>query len=447
MIFESILFLSLSFAETAKKTAPPANEKSAKSVASLHGSISKGLVFSLELQKAEAEKKAAEDDYRLAESKLFPTVAINASGGTQKTSSAYTLGASATSSNISETYKARIDLEQPLFTGGVLTSGLSAAKLNRDVARQKAYSTRQDYIFKIVDAYLKSAQAQVLLSLAQDNRTVLKSYLEITTRYAAIGRSKNIDRLQAEASYNLSEADVLASESTLEQTRQDLVRLLGDALSDGTELETEFSLQPVETGNLDQLLQKAIANNPEIRSLELQVESLKYTNRAKMIDHRPKLSLKGSWGYDSPDRPNWFEKASEAYSLTLNLNILLFSGFSSFAQSDAYAQQLFQLEKDLAIKRLELQKSLAKALSTLQREFHRLKLTQISATSSRKAMDVAVRDYRNGLLSSTDVLNIQRTRFDADRQYTLAQFSYNSQVLSLRRDLGIDLEKAYANHP
>lgn len=447
MMMVSLLFLSVSFAQPSKKPAPPASEKPAKSVLSLTSTISKGLAFSLELQKAEAEKKAAEDDYRLAESKLFPTVAINASGGTQKTSTAYNGGLSTNTTNISETYKARLDLEQPLFTGGVITAGLSAAKLNRDVARQKAYAARQNYIYSIVESYFKSAQAQVLLSLAQDNRSVLKSYLEITTRYAAIGRSKNIDRLQAEASYNLSEADVLAAESTREQTRQDLIRLLGDSMGDSTDLETEFSLQPVETGNLDQLLEKAIANNPEIRSLELQVESLKYTNRAKMVDHRPKLSLKGSWGYDSPDRPNWFEKASEAYSLTLNLNIPLFSGFSSFAQSDAYAQQLVQLEKDLGIKRLELQKSLAKALATLQREFQRLKLTQISATSSRKAMDVAVRDYRNGLLSSTDVLNIQRTRFDADRQYTLAQFSYNSQVLSLRRDLGIDLEKTYAIHP
>jgi outer membrane protein TolC len=41
-------------------------------------------------------------------------------------------------------------------------------------------------------------------------------------------------------------------------------------------------------------------------------------------------------------------------------------------------------------------------------------------------------------------LNIQRTRFDADKQYAEAQYSYQLQVLQLRRDLGTDLEKTYA---
>src|SRR5688500_19848285 len=52
---------------------------------------------------------------------------------------------------------------------------------------------------------------------------------------------------------------------------------------------------------------------------------------------------------------------------------------------------------------------LAKSMATITREFNRLKLTQTSAAGARRAMDVALRDYRNGLLSSLDVLNIQRS--------------------------------------
>ncbi len=414
----------------------------AQNSVTLNDAIRKGLAFSPEIQKADSEKRAADDNYKIAQSKLFPTVNFKASGGTQKRSSAFL--SSGVSGGISETYDARIEAEQILFQGGVVVSGLSAAKLERDGKLQRVFATKQDYTYKIIEAYLNAAESQVLLEISKENRQVLKAYADITARYAAIGRSKNIDRLQAEASYNLSEAQVLQSESELERNRQELMRLLGTP--DATQpLDTQIPAQSVETGGLDQLYKKALENNPDIKALQMEVESLKYANRVKMSTHRPKLTLNGAYGYGSPDRVNWIEKNSELYSLTLNLTVPLFSGFSSFAESDAYSQTLIQKEKDLQIKQIELQKSLAKALATVQREFNRLKLTQASAASSKRAMDAGIRDYRNGLLSSTDVLNIQRTRFDADRQYTSAQFSYNRQVLSLRRDLGIDLEKTYVS--
>ncbi len=415
-----------------------AGEPAAPAPLSLKDSIERGLGFSLEIQKAESEKRAAQDDYRLARSKLLPKIDLNAAAGPHETSDNYGGG-------FSHAYKARLDLEQPLFTSGVISSGLTSARLNRDVAEQKAFTIRQDYIFKIVEAYYKAAQAQVVLTLAKDNRSVLKNYLDITTRYAAIGRSKNVDRLQAEASYNLSEAQVLDAESSLEQLRQDLVRLLGEEAPLDVPLDPKLNLQPYDPGSAGKLLRQALDSNPAIKSLHLQVESIKYANKAKMIDHRPSLSLKGSWGYDAKEYDTWFKSRGEAYDVFLNLKIPLFSGFSSFAQSDQLFEQRLQLEKDLAIRQKELQRTLVTSLSTMQRDFQRLKLTQLSAVSSKKAMDVAVRDYRNGLLSSTDVLNIQRTRFDADRQNASAQYSYNQQMLNLRRDLGVDLEKAYEN--
>lgn len=409
----------------------------------LSDAIRQGLVFSPEIQKAESEKRAAEDRYKIAQSRLFPTVDLKASGGSTKGSSAYAVGGRL--AGVTQSYDAHIEAEQVLFQGGVVMAGLSAAKLEREVKMQRIFATRQDYTYRIIEAYLNAAESQVLLEISKENRQILKAYADITARYAAIGRSKNIDRLQAEASYNLSEAQVLQSESELERNRQELLRLLGDPES-AQNLDTQIAAQSVETGGLKELYQKALENNPEIKALQLEVESLKYSNRVNMAQYRPKLTLNGSYGYDSPDRVRWIGKdIAEEYSITLNLTVPLFRGFSSFAESDANSQALIQKEKDLQIKQIELQKSLAKALATVQREFNRLKLTQASAASSKRAMDAGIRDYRNGLLSSTDVLNIQRTRFDADRQYTSAQFSYNRQVLSLRRDLGIDLEKTYVS--
>ncbi len=416
------------------------NVQAATTSLSIPQSIRKGLEFSLEIKKAESKKREADQAYRQARSKVFPTLDLNAAGGTEKRSLANSTNQ--TGSGVSDTYRARLDLEQPLYQGGVIWAGISAAETKKEAASQNLFAVKQNYIYDIIDAYYRAAEAQILLSHARNNQRILKGYANITRRYASIGRSKRIDYLQAESSYKLSEAQVLASESQMEQNRQDLVRLLGLTESN-VQLETEIKTAKYEPLTAEKLYQKAVLQNPEIRAARLEVESLKNENKVKMINHRPKLSVVGSYGYDARDRMDWFKDNSEAYALTLNLKIPLFSGLSSFAESDQYREQLLQKERDLAIKQMDLRKSLAKTVAALDREFQRLKLTQESATTLQTAYETALRDYRNGLISANDVLNIQRTRYDAERQFTSTQFAYNRLILTLRRDLGEDLEKEY----
>jgi outer membrane protein len=405
---------------------------------SLADAIKRGLEFSPEVQKAQSEYKYARAAHRQAISSLFPTIDLTASSG--KTVAAEYYGGATTDLN-----RARLEGEQPLFTGGVISAALRATTAKKEAAEKRLKLANHLYTFKIVSTYYTTAQAQTLLEIAKENREILKTYLSITTRYAKIGRSKAVDRLQAEASYNLSESDVMEAESALESLRQDLIRLIGDESGTNATLVPKLRTEKFEIGTLDKIYDQALSSNPEIQAVELDLKSLIQQNRAKMINHRPKLSLKGFWGYDSPEEKNWFHEKGENYGVSLNLKVPLFSGGSSFAESDQYAEQRVQLEKDLAVKRLELRKSVASSLITMQKDFQRLKLTQSSADSSKKAMDVALRDYRNGLLNATEVLTIQRGRFEADRKNTLAQYSYNQQILNLRYDLGLDIEQTYGD--
>ncbi len=405
-------------------------------------SVKRGLAQGLEIQKAQAERRQAEDEYSLAEAELFPTIYAKGSVGSTKYSSSKT--SSSLSGNV-ESYQAGLVISQPLYKGGTTFAGLSAAKLGRKKAEQAIFSKRQTYVYDVVAGYYSMAEQQMLLDLARENRKNLKAYAEVTARYARIGRSKNIDRLQSESNYHLSEAQVLEAESSFEKSRQDLARLLGFEDDQQLQVETALKAQPVDTGTLDQLYQKAGENNPEIAELAYQVEYIRKTNRVKMASHYPELTLDGTWGFDSRDKPSWFEKESETSSVFLNLKIPLFSGLSSWSQSSYNNDELLKAERDLAIAKRDLRRDLAQSVSTMARQFERLKLTQVSAESSRKAMNAALRDYRNGLLSSTDVLNIQRTGYEADKTHTQAQYSYLEEVLKLRFNLGTDLEKTYGS--
>lgn len=417
----------------------------AEAVLDIRTAIQKGLSYSPDLQKAQSEIREADGSYRFAESRIFPT--INAEGITKTTRSPVTYdpatGASQTKTLYRESYTAQLTMVQPIYQGGALTAGISFANTERKIAQQMYFKAKQDYLLQLLNAYFSAAENDQKLTMAKENREILKGYFEVTKRYVSIGRSKSIDRLQAEANFALSEAEILRLETASETTVQDLLRLTGDTGIARAKINSHFDVLPVVLNSLEEAYQKASENNPDLQIARLKVQKQTHQNDLNLVKDRPSLSLSGAMGYISPDRPHLFDKTSQAYSVGFTLTIPLFSGLSSIAQKRINVEQVTQVEKDHQLTDLAVRQKLAVALTTLNRNFEQLKLTRLAAESARQAMDVALRGYRQGLITSTDVVTLQSTRYNSETQFLTAQFSYLRQVLNLRHDLGIDLEKVY----
>jgi len=411
--------------------------------------IERGLSFSLDVQKAKSLMSQAEATYRFAESKLFPT--IKAQGLTRTSRNAVTYDPSNAAGNAqlnslySEAYTAQLVASQPLYQGGAIEAGLSSAHVVQDESKQNYFKVKQDYLQQLLAAYYDASSNAQKLAMAKLNRDILKGYAEVTVKYVNIGRSKGIDRLQAEANLLLAEAEILRLETAEEASIQALLKLTGDTNLAHAQLDTHFEAQPVSIGSFDDAYSRAIDSNPDLRIAKLNIDNQRYQNDLTMATDWPTLSLDGTFGYQSPDRQNVFDNSGEFYTVGLTLTVPLFSGLSSVAQRRINRELLTQKEKDLHIAELNVKESLAVALATVQRNFAQLKLNREAAESARKAMDVALRDYRQGLLTSTDVITLQKTRYDAEIAFLTAQFSYLVQVLNLRHDLGTDLEKVYAS--
>ena len=207
----------------------------------------------------------------------------------------------------------------------------------------------------------------------------------------SIGRNRGIDRLQAEANFTLAEAEILRNETLWETSVQDLLRLTGDTNIRNTRIQSHFDTQPVVINDLEETYAKALENNPDLQIARLNVERQEYQNELNLVNDKPSLSLNGSMGYISPDRPHLFNQSSEAYSVGFNLTIPLFSGLSSIQQRRINSETSTQIQKDQQNSQLQVRQNLAVAMTTLTRNFEQLKLTRSAAESARKAMDEAIK--------------------------------------------------------
>jgi outer membrane protein len=420
---------------------------STENILDIKSAIAKGLAFSPDVLKAQSQVTQADGSYRLAEAKLFPTISMQGLTSSNRNSITFLPGGSnaAVSGLYSDTYTAELVATQPIYQGGALGAGISIAKLQQEIANQNYFKAKQDYLQSLLTAYLTAAQNSQQLEMARLNREVLSSYLKVTKQHVVTGRNRVIDQLQAEANYQLSEAEVLRIETAQEQSAQDLLKFIGDTKLAHMQLETHFDLQPVETGTLEQAFERALENNPDLHQQRLQVDLQHAQGDLTLAADMPSLNLTGTAGYNSPDRAHIWDETSKFYAVGMNLTIPLFSGLSSLAQRRVNGEAVVQAEKDLMNKNISVKESMAMAMATVQRNFNQVKLARLAAESARKAMDVAMSEYRKGLVSSSDIINIQSTHYTAETQFLSAQFSYLIQILNLRHDLGVNLEKAYAS--
>jgi outer membrane protein TolC len=412
----------------------------------LEKALKLGVDNSVELQKAESERKKAVQTKRQLVGQAFPKVQAVASG--ERRSESTTFSSLTTGNLIStdkETYSTYLELNQPLLSGGGLWAGVRLGRITEAQAEQNYRREKQKIIGNILRAYFLMAEREAQLKSNEENIQLLQSYLKEVRRYRRIGRTRNMDMLQASANLKLSLADLQDSETELLQAKTELAELIfwqGDLKEFNAT--TEFSIQPIEDMTEKLVLKKTLAQNPEAQWQELEVLKTKAQNRLTSSKDLPSLNLRALAGYTSPDRERLYESTSEYNQVGLVFTMPLFSGLTGVAQHRLNKEAEFQAKKDLQLKKRQLTQKAKDVRARMASRYSQVVIANEAAEEAKKALSLANNGLKRGLSSTQDIVNFQRSRFDAERRLIRIQFSYLRELLELRELMGIDLEEAYA---
>lgn len=431
MVFLVALFLSLT-----------ANAQNLE----LKNVVRQGLDFSPEVKRAEATWKASQYGREQRERLLFPQIDLIASAALRDQPAQFNSTTNTFNNPLSgELYDGYLRLIQPLYRGGALVNGIGRFKVAEEIERQRWFDTRQAAVESLVFAYYDFAKTERMLALTSEHAEVLKSYADIVSRYERIGRSRRMDRLQATVNLSLNSADQLDLDRRRTAAADALRRLLGAPESKpAIASDAKITIAAAATPTLEQAFQATVENNPELQIAELQRQRQEYENALDFVADKPQLNIEAQWGYRSDERPNWFEERYHYYSVGLVLTVPLFSGFSSLSKRRVHTEVLRESDRLVEIRRLDLRQRLQSFLTDVTSEFTRLTVAQTAVQQGREALQLATEAYRQGVASNQDVLNAQQTRYRSEQVLIESQFSYLRALLSLRRLMGVDLEKVYA---
>lgn len=352
----------------------------------------------------------------MSEAAWLPKLTLNASA--QQAQSTTSTGFSIPTQ---KTFSPNLSLSWLLYDFGQREAGIAAAKAGLVAARFANDQTLQTVIANIATAYYQSLADRVLIEVNKQSVTTAQKALDAAQARYHSGQATISDLYQAKAAL----AQAQGTMATAEQTRLQNEGALASAA--GLPVDTRLRLAPLQTrispkleANVKSLLQKAIAQNPNLQNAQAQVAQARATFEQTERAGLPSISLGANQGL----RYQQGLGRSETNSIGVTLSVPLFTGFNQHYQTAQARAKLAEAEanRDTTYQSTEL--AVWQGYYAYRGAVVAIPSARAQVENASEALKAVQAQYKVGYATIQELLTAQSTL--ATAEVTLAQNALNA---------------------
>ncbi|MDD4921444.1 MAG: TolC family protein [Bacteroidales bacterium] len=332
-----------------------------------------------------------------------------------------------------QTSTASMQISQVLYNQKVFI-GLKAAQTAKNLTELQIGKTREDLIYNVSAVYYNLQVVQQNLNLLDSNIVTLNKMLTTNTVLQAnqIISKNNLKRLQINYENLGNERRNL--QLTSEKAYNLLKFLLGLPLTENIRIQafqSDETIKPTAKTNVE--------DRTDLRLMKEQIELAEIDKKATVADYFPSLSgvyNYGITGYNDKVDPfrtfdgNWMKSSY----VGLQLNVPVFSGGKRL---QSVRQKEFDVQKarnNYELMKQSAEKEISDATSNYQSSANSFENSRRNLELAQDVFNSSYTEYSNGLLSLSDMLQIQN-------ELTTARNNYSTSFINLRI-ADIELKKA-----
>ena len=329
-----------------------------------------------------------------------------------------------------------VSLTQPLFRWQNWVN-YTQSELAVAIAEAQFAQASQDLILRVAQAYFDVLQSQEALASAQAQKVAISEQLESAKRNFEVGTSTITDTHEAQARFDLADAQLIAAESDLTVKREVLRTVVGKAHEDLKPLKAGVEIPRPQPDDINQWAKQAETGNVGVQVAEKNAEIADQEISKQRSGYLPTLDIVASRAGNSQGSSAFFPgNDSIANVVGLQLQIPIFSGGVTWSR-DKEAVALH--EKSLAdlnnAKRgasLQARQSYLGVSSGLAQ----VRALEAALVSSQSAVDSNKLGYEVGVRINIDVLNAQSQYFDTRQKLMKARLDTLIAQLKLKAAAG-----------
>jgi outer membrane protein len=373
---------------------------------------------------ARAAYQAGQEKLPQALSQLLPTVSLSTS----------TSSNDVTSPAINRNYSSdgyTLSLSQPIFRPQNLTQ-YAQAKSQVSVVEAQFVVAKQDLIVRVAQAYFDTLLAQDNVSLSGAQKTAIAEQLEQAKRNFEVGVSTITDTHEAQARFDLANAQEIAANNDLEIKKRVLQQIIGTIPASLATLNAKLALKYPEPNDMSKWVEAAEQQNLQLQIQRAALEIADLEVERNRAGHYPTVDLVASYG--ASNNPSYqLSGTTTSQSIGVQLTLPLYQGGlinskvrEAVANQDKARQDLEQTRRQVVLQSNQAYLGVTSGIAQVKALEQALVSSQSSLDSTKLGQEVGVR-------TSVDVLNAQQQLYSAKRD--LSQARYNTILSQIKLKL------------
>ncbi|MCB1983002.1 MAG: TolC family outer membrane protein [Rhodoferax sp.] len=305
-------------------------------------------------------------------------------------------------------------------------------------AQAELATAEQDLIVRLAQAYFDVLAAEDTLATARAGKAAIAEQLASAKRAFEVGTATITDTREAQARFDLAQAQEIAADNELRVTRVALDQLVGRQGVAPLPLRAPVTLPPLAPAGADEWVAGAEGRHPVVERARAALEIAQLeVDRARAAEG-PTLEAVGSvggahYGGRYPQGASGFTRNA---SVGLQFNLPLYTGGATGNRIKETVALQEKARNDLEGARRAVALGTRTAFFGVQSGAAQVRALEAAEASSKLALEATQLGYKVGVRVNLDVLNAQTQLFQTQRDLARARYEVLVGGLRLRQAAG-----------
>ncbi len=309
---------------------------------------------------------------------------------------------------------AGLSLSQPLYTGGRVSSQISAAEADVLTGQEGLRSVEASVIQAVITSYVDVRRDQERLRISQENVAVLQRQIDEARARFEVGEITRTDVAQAEARLAASKASLASAQAQLAISRAAYAAVVGQNPGD---LEAEPSLSAFLPPAIEDAFETAEQSNAQILGAEYAERASASRVAVARSSRLPTVTATGSVGFNGSTLSGpggAFDDYQRSVSGRVTVAVPLFTGGLINSQVRAAEERNNEARQSIEETRRSVLRTVSQAWNSLIGARANLTANEEQVRAARIAFEGVRQEAQVGLRTTLDVLNAEQELRNAE---------------------------------
>jgi outer membrane protein len=337
-----------------------------------------------------------------------------------------------------QTFQAGPGFSAPVFDL-TLWRRFQASGQRVDGTQAQQLTVRERTTLLLVSQYLGSLRAAADVRAAESRAKLARALYDQAVELQKQGISTALDTLRSNVELQNEKQRLIVAETQRKTALYGLAQLLNLDPHQRVELDDEMSFFETPRFGMEESVESAYAERPEMKALLAEESAARLEQRAAGDERLPKVLAGGNWAYQGISAP----RAIPAYQYQVTLDVPLFTGGRIRAETAKAKIALQKISRQIDDLKSRIALQVKTAVEQLNAARNEVQVANLGVKLSKDEVEQARERFQAGVANNIEVTTAQDALSRANDNQIAALYRYNQARADLAHAMG-QIETLYA---